>query len=139
MDTVRGERLDREGGGERGVDPARDAEERSLEVALPGVVARAADERLEDLLDLARRRLARRPLDGPGPRVDLDDEQTIALRAELDARAAQDGIDEETAKELLLRLRERHVQRELQSAEFERVPELQTTLARIRQALSGLA
>ncbi len=68
-----------------------------------------------------------------------DDVDTVALRAELDARAAHEGIDEDTAKELLLRLRERHVQRELQSADFERVPELQTALARIRHAASGLS
>jgi DNA primase len=68
-----------------------------------------------------------------------DDEQTVALRAELDARADAEGIDANTAKELLLRLHERHLRRELQSAEFERVPELQAQLARIRQAVGGLA
>jgi DNA primase len=68
-----------------------------------------------------------------------DDADTVALRAELDARAAHEGIDEDTAKELLLRLRERHLQRELQTADFERVPELQTALARIRHAVSGLS
>ena len=68
-----------------------------------------------------------------------DDDETVALRAELDARAAHEGIDEDTAKELLLRLRERHVRRELQTADLERLPELQTTLARIRQAAGGLA
>jgi hypothetical protein len=67
-----------------------------------------------------------------------DDAVTVALRAELDARADREGIDEDTAKELLLRLRERHVRRELQNADFERVPELQTALARIRHAASGL-
>jgi hypothetical protein len=67
------------------------------------------------------------------------DEQTVALRAELDARAAAEGIDENTAKELLLRLHERHLRRELQTADFERVPELQAQLARIRQAVGGLA
>jgi DNA primase len=68
-----------------------------------------------------------------------EDEETVALRAELDARADREGIDEDTAKELLLRLRERHVRRELQTAEFDRVPELQTALARIRHAASGLS
>jgi DNA primase len=68
-----------------------------------------------------------------------EDEQTVALRAELDARAAAEGIDVNTAKELLLRLHERHLHRELQTADFERVPELQAQLARIRQAVGGLA
>jgi DNA primase len=66
------------------------------------------------------------------------DEETVALRAELDARAGVEGIDLNTAKELLLRLHERHLRRELQTAEFERVPELQAQLARIRQAVGGL-
>ena len=68
-----------------------------------------------------------------------DDEETIALRAELDARAAAEGIDEETGKELLLRLRERHLRRELQTADLERTRELQGALARIRQAVGGLS
>ena len=41
------------------------------------------------------------------------DEELVPLLAELDARAAESGIDEETAKELLLRLRERQLRREL--------------------------
>ncbi len=68
-----------------------------------------------------------------------EDEETVALKAELDARAAQEGIDEDTGKELLLRLRERYLQRELESADFERIPELQTALARIRAAAVGLS
>jgi DNA primase len=68
-----------------------------------------------------------------------DDDETVALRAELDARAAQQGIDEETGKELLLRLIERHLRRELQTADLERTRELQGALARIRQAVGGLS
>ena len=48
------------------------------------------------------------------------DEELVPLLAELDARAATEGIDEETAKELLLRLRERQVRRELDGAGPER-------------------
>ena len=66
------------------------------------------------------------------------DEQTTALRAELDAFAAREGINANTTKEALLRLHERHLRRELQSAEFERLPELQAALARIQQAVGGL-
>jgi DNA primase len=67
------------------------------------------------------------------------DEETTVLRAELDAVAAREEIDANTAKEALLRLRERHLRRELQSADFERVPELQAQLARLLAAVGGLA
>ena len=46
------------------------------------------------------------------------DEELVPLLAELDARAAEGGIDEETAKELLLRLRERQLRRELEHADL---------------------
>jgi DNA primase len=58
---------------------------------------------------------------------------------ELDARAAVEGIDERTAKELLLRLRERRIRRELADADPARTLELQATLARIRDAVEQLA
>jgi DNA primase len=65
-----------------------------------------------------------------------------AQLAELDALAAADGIDEATAKELLLRLRERELRRQLSeaeaSADLERTKELQSKLARMRDAVSGL-
>jgi DNA primase len=69
-----------------------------------------------------------------------DDEETVALRAELDARAAREGIDEDTGKELLLRLRERRLRQELrESDDLERTRELQLQLAKIRQAVGGIA
>jgi DNA primase len=61
------------------------------------------------------------------------------LDPELDARAAAEGIDERTAEELLLRLRERHIRRELADADQARTLELQATLAKIRQAIEQLA
>ncbi|MEJ7793613.1 MAG: DNA primase [Gaiellaceae bacterium] len=60
------------------------------------------------------------------------------LRAELDARAAREGIDERTGKELLLNLRERRLRRELATAELERVMELQTALTNVRSAFLEL-
>jgi DNA primase len=63
-----------------------------------------------------------------------EDEQLLALRAELDARAAQEGLDERTGKELLLNLRERRLRRELEGAELERVRELQAQLTALRGA-----
>jgi DNA primase len=67
-----------------------------------------------------------------------DDPELVALRAELDARAAQEGIDERTGSELLLRLRERKLKRDLASADLVRTTELQAHLARVRQALAEL-
>jgi DNA primase len=61
------------------------------------------------------------------------------LDPELDARAAAEGIDERTAEELLLRLRERRIRRELADADPARTLELQATLARIRAAIEELA
>jgi DNA primase len=62
-----------------------------------------------------------------------------SLDPELDARAAAEGIDERTAEELLLRLRERRIRRELADADPARTLELQATLARIQQAVEQLA
>jgi DNA primase len=59
--------------------------------------------------------------------------------AELDAVAATEAIDETTAKELLLRLRERHLRRQLSSAEPEDTAELQKKLLEIREAVAELA
>jgi DNA primase catalytic core len=64
--------------------------------------------------------------------------ESVALLAELDARAEAEGIDEETAKELLLRLRERELRAELQHADLARTKELQQALRRIQEAYPGL-
>jgi DNA primase len=68
-----------------------------------------------------------------------DDRVLVALVAELDARAAAEAIDEATAKELLLRLRERHLRRQLADADPEQTKELQDALLRIRSAVAELA
>jgi DNA primase len=67
-----------------------------------------------------------------------DDPELTALRAELDARAAREAIDERTGKELLLRLRERKLKRDLAGADLVRTTELQAHLAKVRQALAEL-
>jgi DNA primase len=67
------------------------------------------------------------------------DQELVGLRAELDARAAREGLDVRTGKELLLRLRERKLRRELAAGELERTTDLQATLARVRQAIAELA
>jgi DNA primase len=68
-----------------------------------------------------------------------DDPELTALRAELDARAAREAIDERTGRELLLRLRERKLKRDLAGADLARTTELQAHLAKVRQALAELA
>jgi DNA primase len=68
-----------------------------------------------------------------------EDAELVGFLAELDARAAADGIDEPTAEELLLRLRERRIRRELADAEPARTLELQAALAKIRSAVEELA
>ncbi len=67
-----------------------------------------------------------------------EDTELTALRAELDARAAQEALDERTGTELLLRLRERKLKRDLASADLARTTELQAHLAKVRQALAEL-
>jgi DNA primase len=107
--------------------------------ALAGV---AAHPDLRDLLaelsaehfDAELHRRARTHLLQPGE----PDEELVPLLAELDARAATEGIDEETAKELLLRLREREVRRELAIADLDRTKELQEQLEKIRATAANL-
>src|SRR5205814_800938 len=67
------------------------------------------------------------------------DEELVPLLAELDARAAEAGIDEETTKELLLKLRERQLRRELEHADLDRTKELQEQLAKIRATAASLS
>ena len=70
---------------------------------------------------------------------DHADDELVALFAELDARAEAEGIDEDTAEQLLLRLRERQLQRELETAADERLPDLQQALAKVRTAFREFA
>jgi len=67
-----------------------------------------------------------------------DEPELVGLRAELDARAAREAIDERTGEELLLRLRERKLKRDLASADLARTTELQAHLAKVRQALAEI-
>ena len=67
------------------------------------------------------------------------DRELKTLLAALDARADSEGIDEQTAEQLLLRLRERKLQRELAEAEEARLPDLQKALARVRERIREFA
>jgi DNA primase len=80
------------------------------------------------------RRMREALVSGTEPPDDL-----VALRAELSARAAAEEIDEATAKQLLLRLRERHLRRRLAAADLEQTPELQEALTQIREAVQALS
>jgi DNA primase len=108
--------------------------------ALAGCVAHP--ELVETLAELAPKhfdselhRRVRRQLIEPG----TPDPELVPLLAELDARAAAEGIDIGTAKELLLRLRERTLERELAKADETRAGELKAALVRIREAAEELA
>jgi DNA primase len=87
--------------------------------------------------DEAHRRFRAALLDGGGE----GEEELLALRAELDAVAAREALDERTGTELLLRLRERKLRRDLDTVagDLERLGELQVQLARVRQTLAELA
>jgi DNA primase len=107
--------------------------------ALAGV---ATHPHLRDLLaelspdhfdDELHRRAREHLLDPHEPDRDL-----LQLLAELDARAAAEGIDEPTTKELLLNLHERKLRRELQHADLERTKQLQEELERLRSAATNL-
>ena len=67
------------------------------------------------------------------------DAELTRLLASLDARADAEGIDEQTAEQLLLRLRERKLQRELAEAEEARLPDLQQALAKVRDRIREFA
>jgi len=117
-----------------------DADERLERRVLAGCVAhpdlvRLLGELTPEHFDTERNRRMRAHLieEGEG-----DDREFVELIAELDAVAAAEAIDEQTAKELLLRLRERHLRRELADADPERAKELQEQLLRIRSAVSEL-
>jgi DNA primase len=67
-----------------------------------------------------------------GTALDADGQ---ALVAELDARLQTEGIDEATGKELLFRIAQRQIRRELPTASPERIGELQTALRKIKEAV----
>jgi hypothetical protein len=103
-------------------------------LAHPKLVEWLAELSPEHFDDERHRRLRAHLVTGAPPETDL-----LPLLAELDALAAAEGIDDETARELLLRLRERHLRRELAGADLERTKELQEALAKIHAAVGGPA
>lgn len=67
------------------------------------------------------------------------DEDAVGLLAELDARAEAEGIDDATGEELLWRLRERELRRELQHADPTRTKELQDALQKLLERVAALS
>jgi DNA primase len=67
-----------------------------------------------------------------------EDDELVSLRAELGARAERDEIDERTGEQLIYRLRERKLRRDLQGADLAKVTEIQAQLVKLRQALAEL-
>ena len=84
--------------------------------------------------DDVNRRIRAHIVDG----APLDGDET-ALLAELDARAEVEGIDDATGEELLWRLRERELRRELQHADPKRMKELQEALTRLLERVGALS
>lgn len=83
----------------------------------------------------AHRRMRAALISGRAPEPDL-----VGLLAELDATASSEGITRRAGTEMLLRLRERKLRRDLHGeTDLARATELQAHLAKVRQALSELA
>ena len=116
-----------------------DAGERLEREALAGCVAhpelvRLLAEMSPDHFDSdENRRLRQHLVDETEADTDL-----VPLIAELDARAEAEAIDEATGTELLLRLRERHLRREIANADPKRTKELQEALEKVRAAVGEL-
>jgi DNA primase len=125
---------------ETALSPRRvDAEARRERDALAGVVAHPSlvpilaelpAEHFHDETSRAVRAhlVDRAPLEG----------DALGVFAELDARADAQGIDKQTAEELLLRLTERGLRVELVHADLEQTKELQQKLLRVREGLAAL-
>jgi hypothetical protein len=103
--------------------------------ALAGVVAHPElrplleEVRPEHFHDDTHRRLRAHLVDGEP----LDD-AGVGLLAELDARADEEGIDVDVGTELLLRLGERALQEDLQTADLDRTRQIQDQILRLREA-----
>ena len=117
-----------------------DAGQRLELSALAGVAAHESlraelEQHGPELFDNELHRRARAYLLGQEPA----DGDLTSLLAELYALSDQNDITEETARQLLMRLRERGLQRQLANAEGERLLELQHELAALRDEIRAFA
>jgi len=88
----------------------------------------------EHFYEQVHRRIREHILDGATLATD-----EIALLAELDALAESEGIDAATGEELLWRLRERELRRQLQGADVARTRELQEMLRKLLERVTALS
>jgi DNA primase len=117
-----------------------DAGARLERTALAGVAANAGLLRVlgelgPEHFDVELHRRARAHLLGDEPA----DGELTSLLAELYAQAEEESIGEQTGEQLLLRLRERRLQRELAEADDDRLVDLQQALLQIRTAIREFA
>jgi DNA primase len=117
-----------------------DAGQRLERSALAGVAAhpklnRYLEELGPDHFDQELHRRARAHLLGQEP----TDGELTPLLAELYAMAEREDLTEETAEQLLLRLRERRLQRQLSEAKPDHMLELQQRLSEVRTAIREFA
>jgi DNA primase len=103
-------------------------------IAHPGLTAVLAEITPEHFREPTNRALRAHLVEGTAPAG-----KELALLAELDAWVPQEGIDETTAREFLLRLRERELRSELRHADVERTREVREALDHIQDALGRLA
>ncbi len=102
-------------------------------IAHPSLVPVLAELTPEHFRDETNRNLRAHLVDGTAPTG-----EELVLLAELDAMVPQEGIDEPTATEYLLRLRERQLWDELQHADIERTAEIRASLDHILEAIARL-
>ena len=102
-------------------------------VAHPGLLDRLRALTPEHFDDPLHRRMQKSLASGA-----VEDDELVSLRAELGARADRDAIDERTGEQLLYRLRERKLRRDLHGADLAKVTEIQAQLVKLRQALAEL-
>jgi len=98
-------------------------------------LARALEQLAPEHFDTELHRRARANILGET----TDDPDVVSLVDELHALAALEEIDEQTGEQLLLRLRERRLQRQLQEAKPDHFKELQQRLAEVRTAIREFA
>jgi len=102
-------------------------------IAFPTLIAALSAVSPEHFRDPVNRELRTHLVDGTTPTG-----AELTLLAELDALAPQEGIDETTAMEYLLRLRERELWARLQHADLEQTPQLREALTHVQEALERL-
>ena len=121
---------------QRGLDASTKLERNALAgvLAHPVLKPLLAELTPEHFYDSVHRALRAHIVDG----VPLEADE-VGLLAELDARAVAEGIDESTGTELLLRLRERQMRRELQHSDPLRTKELQEALQRLLERVAALS